>query len=154
MHRRDTSKSPQNIPRISLSFHFSSEQSDDVTSDLDSLARLNIFRLRTFLATHEKTGEDVLLIGFADGKEGATSGEHIAQQRAVEIATSLRAIGVIVPSQNILNFDAELARCFERYVGRASKEPQSGGLGTRQDAVTIMEYCFDGRDGAFTTESH
>ncbi len=94
--------------RISLSFHFSSEQSDDVTNDLDSLARVNVLRLRTFLATHEKTGEDILLIGFADGKEGTDSGEQIAQQRAVEIATSLRAIGVIVPLQNIRNFDADL----------------------------------------------
>jgi phosphate transport system substrate-binding protein len=94
--------------RISLSFHFSPEQAEDVTSDLDSLARMNVLRLRTFLASHEQTGEDILLIGFADGTEGTASDEHIAQQRAVEIATSLRAIGVIVPSQNILNFDADL----------------------------------------------
>ncbi len=110
---------PQNAPvaykgiaskysRIGLSFHFSTVQTNNVTSELDSLARVNVLRLRTFLAQHEQTGKNILLIGFADGEEGATSSKHVAQQRAEEIATSLRAVGVIVPSENILNFGADL----------------------------------------------
>jgi len=94
--------------RIGVSFHFLPEQTKDASSQLDSLARVNILRLRTFLAQNEETGSDILLIGFDDGQEGALSSTHLAQQRAQEIATSLRAIGVVVPSENILNFGADL----------------------------------------------
>ncbi len=94
--------------RISLSFHFSTDQANDASSELDSLARVNILRLRTFLAELEQTGDNVLLIGFADGQEGAVTSELVAQERAEEIATSLRAIGVLVPAKNILNFGADL----------------------------------------------
>jgi phosphate transport system substrate-binding protein len=81
---------------------------EDASSRLDSLARVNVLRLRTFLAQHDQTGSDILLIGFGDAQEGVLSSKHIAQQRAEEIATSLRAIGVVVPSENILNFGADL----------------------------------------------
>ena len=94
--------------RIGLSFHFSAVRTSDATSELDSLARINVLRLRTFLAQHEQTGDNILLIGFADGQEGGTSSKHVAQLRAEEIATSLRAVGVIVPSENILNVGADL----------------------------------------------
>ena len=94
--------------RIGLSFHFSPEQTKDASSRLDSLARVNVLRLRTFLAQRDETGGDILLIGFDDGQEGVLSSKHLAQQRAGEIATSLRAVGVIVPSENILNFGADL----------------------------------------------
>lgn len=94
--------------RIGLSFHFSDVQTSDATSELDSLARINVLRLRTFLAQREETGDDILLIGFADGQEGRTSSKHVAQQRAEKIATSLRAVGVIVPSENIVNLGADL----------------------------------------------
>ncbi len=92
--------------RIGLSFHFSSEGAErvDSLSHLDSLARVNVLRLRTFLAQHNGTGNDILLIGFADRDEGSVASDHVAQQRAENVATSLRAIGVIVPSENILSF--------------------------------------------------
>ena len=94
--------------RIGLSFHFSPEQTKDASSRLDSLARVNVLRLRTFLAQQDETGNDILLIGFGDVQEGVVWSKHLAQQRAGEIATSLRAVGVIVPSENILNFGADL----------------------------------------------
>ena len=92
---------PQNAPaayrdvaskysRIGLSFHFSSEQVDattDITNRLDNIARVKVLSLRTFLEHHGVTGDDILMIVFA---------------------SSLRAIGVIVPSQNIRDFGSEL----------------------------------------------
>jgi phosphate transport system substrate-binding protein len=113
---------PQNAPtaykdiasrysRIGLSFHFSSEQVDaatDSTNQLDNLARVNVLRLRTFLAQHGGTGDDILLIGFADEHEGGPPAETLAHRRSESVATSLRAIGVIVPSQNIRDFGSEL----------------------------------------------
>jgi len=113
---------PQNAPaaykdvaskysRIGLSFHFSSEQVDattDITNQLDNLARVNVLRLRTFLAQHGGTGDDILLIGFADEHEGGLPSEILAHKRSESVATSLRAIGVIVPSQNIRDFGSEL----------------------------------------------
>ncbi len=97
--------------RIGLSFHFVREFIDpsaDADSQLDSLARVNVLRLRTFLAQNDETGNDILLIGFGDEEERVVSSKHVAQQRAEEIATSLRAIGVLVPSENIRNFGADL----------------------------------------------
>lgn len=112
---------PQNAPasykeiaskysRIGLSFHFSSEDADttDTRSRLDSLAKVNVLRLRTFLAEHNGTGNDVLLIGFADHDEATFTSNNLAQQRAESVATSLRAIGVIVPTEHITNFGPAL----------------------------------------------
>lgn len=112
---------PQNAPasykaiaskysRIGLSFHFSSEQAGatDAPTRLDSLARVNVLRLRTFLAQHNGTGNDILLIGFADRDEGSPTSDHLAKQRSESVATSLRAIGVIVPTENILNYGSAL----------------------------------------------
>ena len=98
--------------RIGLSFHYSSAQTvaeEDGNGQLDNLARVNVLRLRTFLAQHGGTGDDILLIGFADQVEGRIPSEHFAHQRAESVATQLRAIGVIVPSENILDFGSELA---------------------------------------------
>ncbi len=97
--------------RIGLSFHFSSEQvnaSTDSTNQLDNLAKVNILRLRTFLAQHGGTGDDILLIGFADEHEGGSPSESLAHKRAESVSASLRVIGVIVPYQNIQDFGAEL----------------------------------------------
>jgi phosphate transport system substrate-binding protein len=94
--------------RIGLSFHFSPEENNRASGNLDSLARVNILRLRTFLAQREQTGSDILLIGFADKEEGVVASKRLAQKEAEEIATSLRAIGVVVPSQNILSFGGDL----------------------------------------------
>jgi phosphate transport system substrate-binding protein len=94
--------------RVGLSFHFSTGGTNETASELDNLANVNILRLRTFLAQHEQIGEDILLIGFSDAKERATSSKHVAQQRAEAIATSLRSVGVIVPSKNVLEFGADL----------------------------------------------
>jgi len=97
--------------RIGLSFHFSSEQveaSTDPNNQLDNLARVNILRLRTFLAQHGGTGDDILLLGFADETEGGAPNHNLAHKRAESVATGLREIGVIVPSQNIRDFGAEL----------------------------------------------
>lgn len=97
--------------RIGLSFHFSSEQVDptaDAYSQLDNLARVNVLRLRTFLSQHSRTGNDILLLGFGDKSEAGISGKNLARMRADVVATSLRAIGVIVPSENIWDFGSDL----------------------------------------------
>lgn len=97
--------------RIGLSFHFSSEQIDptaDANSQLDNLARVNVLRLRTFLSQQNRTGNDILLLGFADETETGISGKNIARIRAEVVATSLRAIGVIVPTENIRDFGADM----------------------------------------------
>lgn len=97
--------------RIGLSFHFLTERIDpsaDADTQLDSLARVNVLRLRTFLAQHNETGNDIILIGFGDEEERVDSSKHVAEQRAEEIATSLRAMGVFVPSENVRNFGADL----------------------------------------------
>jgi phosphate transport system substrate-binding protein len=104
-------KLAQNFSRIGLSFHFSSAQAEagnGAGSQLDSLARVNVLRLRTFLAQHGGTGDDILLIGFADEVEGRATNEHLAHNRAEGVATDLRAIGVIVPPENIKDFGTEL----------------------------------------------
>lgn len=113
---------PQNAPppyreiaskysRIGLSFHFASEQieaTSDAGSQFESLAKVNVLRLRSFLAEHGGTGDDILLIGFADKHEEAIREQNLARIRAERVATSLRAVGVIIPSENILDFGAEL----------------------------------------------
>jgi phosphate transport system substrate-binding protein len=100
-----------NFSRIGLSFHLSSAQAEAGThadSQLDSLARVNVLRLRTFLAQHGGTGDDILLIGFADETEGRTTNEQLAHKRAESVASDLRAMGVIVPSENIKDFGTDL----------------------------------------------
>jgi phosphate transport system substrate-binding protein len=97
--------------RISLSFHFFSERIDpkaDADSQLDTLARVNVLRLRTFLSQHNRTGSDILLLGFADANETENRRQSLAKMRSESVATSLRAIGVIVPSENIRDFSAQL----------------------------------------------
>jgi phosphate transport system substrate-binding protein len=97
--------------RVGLSFHYSIAQTvaeEDGNGQLDNLARVNLLRLRTFLAQQGGTGEDILLIGFADKDEVRIPIEHLAHQRAESAATELRAIGVIVPSENIRDFGSEL----------------------------------------------
>jgi phosphate transport system substrate-binding protein len=97
--------------RIGLSFHFSTEQTnagEDPGSQLDNLAEVNVLRLRTFLAQHGGTGNDVLLIGFTDGTEKKEAEESLAHKRAESVATSLRAVGVTIPSENIRDFGAHL----------------------------------------------
>jgi phosphate transport system substrate-binding protein len=98
--------------RIGLSFHFSSSLAvagGDNSSQLDNLADINILRLRTFLSQHGGTGNDILLIGFADNIEEGVRNGRLAHQRAESIATGLRAIGVFVPSENIRDFGSDLA---------------------------------------------
>ena len=100
-----------NYSRIGLSVHFSSEQViayAGTNNERDSLARLNVLRLRTFLAQNGGTEDEILLIGFADGYEQRVPNQKLARKRAESIATSLRAIGVLVPSQNIRDFGANL----------------------------------------------
>ena len=97
--------------RIGLSFHFSREQVDssaDAESQLDNLARVNVLRLRTFLSQNNRTGNDILLLGFADELESGSAGKNLARLRAELVATSLRAVGVIVPSENIRDFGAQV----------------------------------------------
>ena len=98
--------------RVGLSFHFSSSKANsdgDANSELDSLADINVLRLRTFLSQHGGTGDDILLIGFADKVEGSANNKELAHQRAETIATSLRAVGVLVPAENIRDFGNDLA---------------------------------------------
>ncbi len=97
--------------RIGLSFHFSTGQVNpaaDADIQLDNLARVNVLRLRTFLSQNNRTGNDILLLGFADESESRNTGNNVAKMRAQVVATSLRAVGVIVPSENILDFGAEV----------------------------------------------
>ncbi len=97
--------------RIGLSFHFSKEQIDPsaaAENQLDNLARVNVLRLRTFLSQHSRTGNDILLLGFADESESGSTGRNLAKLRAELVATSLRAVGVIVPSENIRDFGAQV----------------------------------------------
>ena len=77
-------------------------------SQLDNLARVNVLRLRTFLSQTNRTGNDILLLGFADESEAGNTVENFARMRAEVVAKSLRAIGVIVPSENIRDFGAGL----------------------------------------------
>ena len=97
--------------RIGLSFHFMSQEIDptaDADRQLDNLARVNVLRLRTFLSQHNRTGSDILLLGFADGSESGVVGQRLAKRRAEAVAISLKEIGVIVPNENIRSFGAEV----------------------------------------------
>lgn len=97
--------------RIGLSFHLSREQVDssaDAENQLDNLARVNVLRLRTFLSQNSRTGNDILLLGFADESESGSTGKNLARMRAQVVATSLRAVGIIVPSENIRDFGADV----------------------------------------------
>jgi phosphate transport system substrate-binding protein len=104
-------KIASNYSRIGLSFHYSSVQDvskEEGEAQLDNLARVNVLRLRTLLAQHGGTGDDILLVGFADKIETRSSNKHLARQRAERVANELRAIGVIVPSENIKDLGTEL----------------------------------------------
>jgi phosphate transport system substrate-binding protein len=97
--------------RVGLSFHFSAanaEAAENAGNQLDNLAKINILRLRTFLSQHGGTGDDILLIGFADQVEDRVSNRRLAHQRAEGVANDLRAIGVVVPVANIRDFGADL----------------------------------------------
>lgn len=97
--------------RIGLSFHLSGEQVDpsaDAEVQLDNLARVNVLRLRTFLSQNNHTGNDILLLGFADESESHDSRTKLAKMRAQVVAMSLRAVGVFVPSENIRDFGAQV----------------------------------------------
>jgi phosphate transport system substrate-binding protein len=90
--------------RIGLSFHFSRAQDaadKERESRPDILARINVLRLRTFLEQHGGNGDDILLVAFADKVEGHIPSEHLVRRRAEIVATELRAIGIIVPSENV-----------------------------------------------------
>jgi phosphate transport system substrate-binding protein len=118
--------------RIGLSFHFSNQRIDpaaDADSQLDNLARVNVLRLRTFLSQRNRTGNDILLLGFADGSESGILGQKLARMRAETVATSLRAIGVIVPSENI--------RCFDGDVPVASNDTVEGRRKNRRVEVWV-----------------
>jgi phosphate transport system substrate-binding protein len=54
------------------------------------------------------TGDDMLLIGFADETERRVTNDQLAHKRAASVATDLRAIGVMVPSENIRDFGTDL----------------------------------------------
>jgi phosphate transport system substrate-binding protein len=100
-----------NYLRISLSFRFSAEQtgaSANPNRQFNNLANLNVLRLRAYLAQQDGTGNDILLIGFTDRQEATSRNQNLARMRAESVASSLRAIGVIVPSENIRGFGAEL----------------------------------------------
>ncbi len=113
---------PQNAPRayseiaskysrIGLSFHFSGKEgqpASESSDQFDNLARVNVLRLRTYLAQRGLTGDDIVLLGFSDGHEAGIGSQNAARMEAEGLATSLRAIGVIVPHQNILDFGAQL----------------------------------------------
>jgi phosphate transport system substrate-binding protein len=97
--------------RIGLSFHFSSAQAEAAENSdrqLDNLASMNVLRLRTFLSQRGGTGDDILLLGFADEMEGQVPYEHLAHQRAESVATKLRAVGVLVSPGNIKDFGVNL----------------------------------------------
>ncbi len=97
--------------RIGLSFHFVRERIDpsaDPDSQLDSFSRANVLRLRTFLSQHSRTGSDILLLGFTDQSQAGDPGSKMAKIEAEVVATSLRAIGVVVPSENIRDFGADV----------------------------------------------
>ena len=137
--------------RIGLSFHFSSEQIDpsgDASSQLDTLARVNVLRLRTFLSQEDRTGNDILLLGFGDGTETGVGGKNLAKMRAEIVATSLRAIGVVVPTENIRDFGADLPvasnqttegrrknRRVEVWVRKDNELPAQAALNQKSDRV-------------------
>lgn len=113
---------PQNAPRaykeiaskysrIGLSFHFSSREdqpASESSDQFDNLARVNVLRLRTYLAQRGRTGDDIVLLGFSDKHEEGIGSQNPARMEAEGLATSLRAIGVVVPDQNIRDFGAQL----------------------------------------------
>jgi phosphate transport system substrate-binding protein len=97
--------------RIGLSFHFSSKDGQpalESSDQFDNLARVNVLRLRTYLAQRGRTGDDIVLLGFSDGHEAGIGSQNPARVGAEGLAKSLRAIGVIVPDQNIRDFGAQL----------------------------------------------
>lgn len=97
--------------KVGLSFHFSPGQADTTVrqdSQFDSLAGVNLLRLRAFLAQRRGTGNDILLIGFNDTQEANPHDHRLARMRAKGVAASLRAIGVFVPSENLRDFGADL----------------------------------------------
>ena len=91
--------------RIGLSFHFSDQNaaSEPGEYQLDSLARLNVLRLRSFLAEHGGTGADIFLVGYSDRETGKTAKADTARKRVETVASNLRAVGVIVPSDNLIS---------------------------------------------------
>lgn len=96
--------------RIGLSFHFSEEAhaSERGEYQLDSLARLNVLRLRSFLAEHGGTGADVFLVGYSDRESGKADEADTARQRVETVSRNLRAVGVIVPSNNLFSLGSAI----------------------------------------------
>ena len=54
----------------------------DADRQLDNLARVNVLRLRTFLSQHNRTGSDILLLGFADGSGVGRCGPKACQEES------------------------------------------------------------------------
>jgi phosphate transport system substrate-binding protein len=100
-----------NYSLLGASFHFSSGQAKtagDPSSRLDNLAEANIARVQTFLTQHGGSGDDIVLVGYADNQRGAQSFETLGMARANSVAASLDPTGVSVPSRNIRTFGAQL----------------------------------------------
>jgi phosphate transport system substrate-binding protein len=101
----------QHYQRLGLSFRFASGQagiSSGGHDSLDNLARDNVARLESYLAQHNSSGDDILLIGYADNVGGAGPNKALALSRAESVAESLATDDVRVPNSAIRSFGMEL----------------------------------------------
>lgn len=79
--------------RLSVNFRFAEGH-----TRLDNKARRDLIRIRDYLLEHQHSGEDLMLIGFADRHNDELHAQMISELRALSVASALRQEGVVTRS--------------------------------------------------------
>lgn len=77
--------------RLSVNFRFAEGR-----TRLDNKARQDLQRIRRYLKEHGKTGQDLMLIGFADQQSNELRAQMISELRALSVSKALRQLGTKV----------------------------------------------------------
>jgi phosphate transport system substrate-binding protein len=87
--------------RLSVNFRF-----QEGSAQLDNKALRDIDRVREYLRAHEKSGQQVTLVGFGDAKTNAQRADLLSRLRAMAVRRELRRNGVVI--SNIVGIGHEM----------------------------------------------
>lgn len=79
--------------RLSVNFRFAEGH-----TELDNKARRDLIRVRDYLVAHKRSGQDLMLIGFADRHSDELHAQMISELRALSVAAALRREGLTTRS--------------------------------------------------------
>ena len=77
--------------RLSVNFRFAEGR-----TRLDNKAKRDLLRIQHYLGQHQKTGNDLMLIGFADQQSNELRAQMISELRALSVSKALRELGTRV----------------------------------------------------------